>query len=326
MSDENTEVVDTTNTEGTQNDKTATTDETSSGADTGNQGDGQGATDTNTDDTATDGKNEGGDDKASALPDNWRELGLEGAGLNKDQRERADKLIKRYGSLGGLVKALVEKDDMIRSGKIKRDMPDPKDEKAMAEWRKDQGIPDDPTGYQLSENVTKRLVDEDKPLISSFTEFAHAKNLSPAAVDAAAEWYVEMNEKAMEVQSAADASAGEECEDALRDNWSRDEFKGNLSLAKRFIGDAGGIGDAWTEARLPDGRKLGSIPEFVMWASDRGREQFGDVTFASADAEARHTGRKAEIETIMKTDINRYWAEGLDKEYDQIIEREQKRK
>lgn len=326
MTEANTEVVDTTTTEGAQDDKTATTEETSSNAEVVNQDDKQTTTDTTADNQSADDKSDVEDDKPAALPDNWRELGLDGAGLNKEQRERADKLIKRYGSLGGLVKALVEKDDMIRSGKIKRDMPDPKDEKAMAEWRKDQGIPDDPTGYKLSDNITKRLVDEDKPLISSFTEFAHAKNLSPAAVDAAAEWYVEMNEKAMEQQTASDTTAGEECEDTLRDNWSRDEFKGNLTLAKRFIGDAGGIGDAWTEARLSDGRKLGSIAEFVMWASDRGREQFGDVTFASADAEARHTGRKAEIEKIMKSDINRYWAEGLDKEMTQIVEREQKRR
>jgi hypothetical protein len=259
------------------------------------------------------------DDPPAALPDNWRELA---AGGDDD----ALKLLKRYGSLNGVAKALVEKDKLIRSGKIKRDMPDPKDEKAMAEWRKDQGIPPDPTGYELPDTVTKRLVDEDKPILSSFTEFAHSKNLPPAAVNAAAEWYVEMQEKASEQQTVTDTSHHEECEDALRDNWSRDEFKGNLALAKRFVADAGGIGDDWTEARLPDGRKLGSIPEFVMWASDRGREVFGDSAFTSADSEAKHTSRKAQIETIMKTDINKYWSEGLNKEYDEIIAREQKRR
>lgn len=224
------------------------------------------------------------------------------------------------------MKALLEKDDMIRSGKIKRDMPDPKDEKAMAEWRKEQGIPDKPEGYALPDAITKRLVDEDKPVLASFTEFAHGKNAPPAFVEMATEWYVDMNEKAAEAQRAADDQASEQVEDALRDAWSRDEFKGNMTLAKRFMASAGEIGDVWTEARLPDGRRLGDIAGFVQWASDQGRQAFGDTVFASADSEAKHSGRKAEIEKIMNTDIDRYYEEGLDKEYAQITEREQKRR
>lgn len=256
------------------------------------------------------------DDPPSALPDNWRELA---AGDDDD----ALKLLKRYGSMNGVVKALVEKEKLIRSGKIKRDMPDPKDEKAMAEWRKDQGIPPDPTGYQLPEAVTKRLVDEDKPVLSSFTEFAHAKNLPASAVEVATEWYVNMQETAAAERAAHDAANSEAVEEALRDEWSRDEFKGNRTLAKRFW-DAAGI-DGLTEARLPDGRRLGDVKEFNLFASDRGREMFGDVVFASADSEARLSSRKAEIEKIRDTDFDRYEAEGLDKELTAITEKELKR-
>lgn len=283
-----------------------------------------GTTDTTKADGGADKSVDVKDDKPAALPDNWRELGLDGAGLNKEQRDRAEKLVSRYGSLGGVIKALVEKDDMIRSGKIKRDMPDPKDEKAMAEWRKDQGIPDKPEGYTLPEPVTKRLVDADKPILSSFTEFAHSKNAPPSFVEMAAEWYVDMSEKAAEAQGQADTKAAEEAEDALREAWSRDEYKGNLTLAKRFMASAGEIGDAWTEARLPDGRRLGDIASFVQWASDQGRNAFGDVVFSSSDAEAKHASRKAEIEKIRDTDFDRYERE-FSKEYREILEREQKR-
>lgn len=259
------------------------------------------------------------DDPPSALPDNWRELA---AGDDEDTL----KLMKRYGSLNGVAKALKEAQAVIRSGKIKRDMPDPKDEKAMAEWRKEQGIPDAPEGYKLPETLTKRLVDEDKPVLASFTEFAHGKNAPPAFVEMATEWYVSMNEQAAEAQRAADESAREAAEDALRDSWSRDEYKGNLNLANRFMASATEIGAAWTEARLPDGRRLGDIPGFIQWASDKGRESFGDTVFASADSESRHNSRKTEIETVMKTDIDRYYAEGMDKEYAEITERETKRR
>jgi hypothetical protein len=257
-------------------------------------------------------------DPPAALPDNWRELA---AGDNKDQLT----LLKRYGSLQGVVKALQEKEAFIRSGKIKRDMPDPKDDKAMAEWRKEQGIPDKPEGYVLPEPVTKRLVDADKPILSSFTEFAHAKNAPPAFVEMAAEWYVDMQEKAEEERSQKDTKASEDVEDALRDVWSRDEFKGNRMLAKRFMESAGEIGDAWTEARLPDGRRLGDIASFVQWASDQGRNAFGDVVFSSSDAETKHASRKAEIEKIRDTDFDRYEKEGLDKELLVLIDKDLKR-
>ncbi|NTF54415.1 hypothetical protein G6L12_05840 [Agrobacterium rhizogenes] len=254
------------------------------------------------------------DDKPSALPDNWRELA---AGDNEDQL----KLLKRYGSLQGVVKALQEKETLIRSGKIKREMPDPKDDKAMAEWRKEQGIPDKPEGYVLPEPVTKRLVDADKPILSSFTEFAHTKNAPPAFVEMASEWYVDMAEKAAEAQSQNDAKASESAEDALRDTWSRDEYKGNLKLAHRFMESAAGIGAAWTEARLSDGRRLGDIPEFVQWASDQGRNAFGDVVFSSSDAEAKHSSRRAEIEKIRDTDFEKYEREYAT-EYRQILEKD----
>jgi hypothetical protein len=178
------------------------------------------------------------DDAVPALPDNWRELA---AGENKDQLA----LLKRYGSLTGVVKALQEAQNTIRSGKIKRDMPDPKDEKAMTEWRKEQGIPESPEGYTLPEPVTKRLVDADKPILSSFTEFAHAKNAPPAFVEMAAEWYIDMSEKAEAAQLEKDAAATEKNDDGLREVWSRDEYKGNLTLARRFMASAGEIGESW---------------------------------------------------------------------------------
>jgi hypothetical protein len=280
--------------------------DTSTAVVTDDKTDGDGTTDT------------AGDDKPHALPDNWRELA---AGDDEDML----KLLKRYGSVSGVAKALRETQATLRSGKIKRDMPDAKDEKAMAEWRKEQGIPDAPEGYKLPETITKRLVDEDKPVLASFTEFAHGKNAPPAFVEMATEWYVEMQEGAAEQRRVADEQASEQAEDALRDAWSRDEFKGNMTLAKRFMESASGIGASWTEARLPDGRRIGDIPEFVQWASDQGRSHFGDTVFASADSESRHNNRKAEIEQIMNTDIDKYHEQKFDVEYAAILEREQRR-
>jgi len=262
------------------------------------------------------GEGDKADDAAKpAFGDNWRE---DMAGGNED----IAKLIKRFGSPRGVAKALLDSQALIRSGKIKRDAPDPKDEKAMAEWRKEQGIPDDPTGYVLPEPVAKRLTDDDKPILAAFTEFAHGKNAPQSVIDIATEWYVANAEAVAEKQAEADRQAEEDAETELRKDWAHGEYKTNLTLGKRYIEQIPGLGANFAEARLPDGRLLGSVPEFIAWAADQGRQHFGDVTFATADGASRHAARKEEIEKIRDSDFERYEREGLDREYRTIIEKE----
>lgn len=252
------------------------------------------------------------------LPDDWRETAAAGD---------ADllKLAKRYGSLSGMLKALDESKKALRSGKVKAEMPDPTDEKAMAEWRKTEGIPADPTGYVLPETIQKRLVDEDKPILSSFTEFAHAKNAPPAFVEMAADWYINMQEAAAAKQSENDKLASSDAEDALRKDWAHGEYKANTTMGKRWLDDIPGVGAKWAEARV-DGKRLGDIPEFIAWAAERGREKFGDMAFTTTDSESKHTARRTEIEKIMNTDIDRYHEEKLDVEYAAILEKDLKRR
>lgn len=259
-----------------------------------------------------------GDDDKGGLPDNWRETAA-----GKD--ESLLKMLGRYNSVAALARSLAEKEALIRSGSIKKAMPDPKDEKAMAEWKAQEGIPADATGYKLPDPVMKRLVDEDKPILSAFTEFAAAKNARPDVVEIAAEWYVDMQEKAAERQTQIDAAAFEDAESELRKEWAHGEYKSNLQLASRWIEGVPGVGKNWGEARLQNGMRLGDVPEFVKFAADMGREKFGDVVFASGDSERRFTARKEEIEKIRDTDFARYENEGLDKEMRVIIEKELQR-
>lgn len=259
-------------------------------------------------------------DKPSGLPENWRELG---AGDDKELLAE----IKRYGSLKGVFRALKEAKDTIRSGKMKQPMPDPADEKGMAEWRKAEGIPDDPSGYKLPETVTKRMTDEDKPLIASFTDYAHKHGARPDVVELGTQWYFDSLEAIEAERIAADTKASEDAEESLRSTWGNAEFKGNLKLAQRFVETIPGVGKDWSEARLPNGVRLGDIPEFMEWASDQGRATFGDVTFATSDGIARHASRREEIEKVMKSDMNAYWADPkMQADYADILAKEQKRK
>lgn len=271
--------------------------------------------------TAMDGDEGAGEaDKGAPgdWPDDWREKLANG---DKD----AEKLLKRFGSPQGLMKKLLNQEQLIRSGKVRQDMPDPEDEAAMKEWRKAEGIPDDPTGYALPDVIKAMVTDDDKPLLASFTEFAHSKNAPQQVVDLATEWYFSTQEAVATQQADADKQASETAIEELRQEFGRD-YKANMELARGFMEITPEIGKDWMFARLPDGRMLGNIPEFIRFAVDQGRAQFGDTAFVNADAEQKHSSRKAEIEKIMNTDINRYHREGLAEEYQAILEREEKRK
>lgn len=271
---------------------------------------------------AADDKADKGDKAAgSDIPENWRELAAAGD-------EDLLKELKRYGSLKNVAKALKDAKATIRSGVKEPPQPDGTDEKAMAEWRKAKGIPDDPTGYKLPEEVTKRMSDEDKPLIAAFTEYAHAKNARPDVVEIASSWYFDMTEKLDADRIAADKEASESAEESLRTTWGNAEYKGNLTLAQRYMESVPGLGEKWSEFRGPDGKRLGDSPEFIEFMSDMGREKFGDVTFANSDSTSHHNNRKAEIEKAMNTDGGReYWkSPAMQEEYRKILEREAKRK
>lgn len=292
-----------------------TTEQTTTVETTADNGDGSTTTTETTETTAEEGDK---GDKPS-IPDNWRDLAADGD-------DDTLKLLKRYGSIKGVAKALREANEKIRSGKPSAsDEPMPDDAEKAKTWRKERGIPDDPTGYTLPESVTKRVSDVDKPMLTSFTEYAHAKGAPQAVVDIASEWYFDNMESIQAERISADKEASSTAEEDLRKDWGV-EYKGNLQLAARFVESVPGIGANWAEARMPDGTRLGDNPAFMSWASDMGRNEFGDPVFASTDSERQHNDRKAEIEKVMKTDINRYYAEGLDKEMLEINEREAKRK
>jgi len=258
-------------------------------------------------------------DVKPGLPDDWREIAAAGD-------DDTLKMLKRYGSLSGVAKALVEAKSALRSGKAEKPMPDGSDEKALAEWRKEMGIPPDAAGYVLPDTVVKRLTDEDKPMLSSYTEYMHKRGATPAEVSRGTEWYIDTMDAIQAKQVEQDKSDKEKAEDALRKDMAHGEYRAQTTLARNWVDTIPGLGADVMGIRAPDGRLLGSIPEFVLWAAEQGAAKFGDMAFSTPDGERKHTARKEEIEKIRDTDFERYEREGLAKELIAIREREDKRR
>jgi hypothetical protein len=254
-------------------------------------------------------------DKAAA---DWR---VEDAAGNEERL----KMLARYNSRENVTKALFDLKKELSSGRFQRVKPeDESDAKAMAEWRKQEGIPEKPEDYKLPDEITKNLSDADKPVLASFTEFAHAKGARPDVVSIGTEWYVQQQAAAAAQQTEADNGHREEAEDALRLDW-QGEYKGNMNLAKRFLADSPLGADGWAGLRDASGRMVGSNPAFLKWASDMGRDKFGDSVFANPDTEKSHNTEKEEIQNILNTDRPRYYREGLDKKLAALLEKEEKR-
>lgn len=257
--------------------------------------------------------------KESPWADDWRE---QMAGGDED----IAKAISRYGSPSGVAKALKEAQKTLRQGSQRPERPkDFADEKAMSEWRKAAGVPEEAAGYVIPEKVQKRLLDEDKPVLAQFTEFAHKRGMPTEYVTDATEWYLDTLDAISEQQKAEDAAALDKCDDKLRSEWVGAEYKGNMSLAKRFVEDRFGIPfNELSEARLPNGQKIGNNPDIMMRLSDLGRDNFGDAAFANSDVAQKYEDRKKFIEHVRDNDFDRYERE-FAKEYRQMIEDDLKR-
>lgn len=271
------------------------------------------------DDLADNGGGDKGGKGGDTWPDDWRDRM---AGDDKELRKALD----RYPTPAAVAKANREAQVKLRSGKPADDepMPDPEKEPEKAkEWRKARGIPDDPTGYAIPDTVKALVTDADKPRLADFTEKMHAKGLSAAAVGPVMEWYFQEQAAAAEAISTADKADKADVEEVLREEWGPD-FKPNSTIAKRFAEEIT-PGIDWFSARLPDGRVLGNIAEFVKALAELGRDRFGDVSLAGVENANKTMARKEELEKMMADDPDAYAANPkLSQEYTRIMEAEQR--
>lgn len=262
----------------------------------------------------------------TSLPDTWREIM---AGGDADVLTE----LKRYPTYSDAAKNILNLKKAARTSSIEAEpMPDAGDGKdptkveALKTWREKHGIPAEPTGYVIPEPVAKRLTEMDKPLVESFTAAAHKEGMSPKVVEFGTKWYVDAMEAEAQREADGDKKDSEATEDHLRGAWGTD-YKRNLDFASRtaleLLGKDTDFGGSIFDARLPNGMKLGSIPGFVEGMHKVGLAMFGDGSLVGDEAVKATGARKAEIEQIMATDINRYRTEGLDKEYRKILDAEE---
>ncbi len=123
---------------------------------------------------------------AKLWPETWRE-----AMAGDDKKEL--KQLQRYASPEKVWAKARELERRMSAGELRSALADDASEEEVAAWRKENGIPETPTGYGNFESLN--IPEDDRPVIEGFLEAAHSKNSTPAQVQNMLDWYYQEEER-----------------------------------------------------------------------------------------------------------------------------------
>ena len=244
---------------------------------------------------------------------------------NKLDARRAGILnqLKRYKSPFDYMVSGFAAQERIRSGELRSKRPDDASDEEVAEWRKENGIPEKAADYDIPKIPGHKWTDADKPYIEDFKEIAHKGDYTQDQVNLATEWYANLIQKQTEGYVAkiqeTDEQDSSSLNDQLRGEWGG-EYKTNKELLKRLLGDRDVMPEETAKAILsaramgPNGesRRLMNDYHFIEMLRQFSIDSYGDGGFVRGDAKTAHRSVIEEGEAIMNTDRDRYFREGWD--------------
>lgn len=283
------------------------------GAGAAGKGAGAGASSNKGDASAGDKGNGADAGKKGAWPDDWLERVSKGD-------EKVAKQLGRYASPEALAEAHINLRKRMDSGEFKPMLPkNPKPEE-LAAWRKDNGIPASPEGYDLSE---LRLPKEDKEIVSGFVSKLHAKNASPDVVKEAVGAYYGELARQQQVRAEKDEQERVSVIDKLGEEWGG-KFSSYRNRVENVLSTfPQSVRDAFKSARLPDGTAIFNHPDIMrgfLALSLRDIPEGVSVPAGDGDLGKSMTDRYKEITKTMREDRNAYNKDAaMQKEYKDLI-------
>lgn len=243
-----------------------------------------------------------GDDPPGTWVEDWRDRLAAG-----DDKFR--KRLDRFDSPEALARSYRELENKVRSGSIKAPLGADATPEQVAEWRKENGVPDEPTGYEVKLPNGVVFGDADKPAVDSFLTHAHGKNWGQDQVNEALEWYASHQDSVLAQQQAADDAFNAEGQEQLREVWGAD-FKRNLNALQNLLAGApDGMADRLLLGRTADGRLVGDDPAVLQYLVGLAREINPTATLVPAGQDQMKglETRIGEIETLMRDSHSPYW-------------------
>jgi len=231
---------------GTALDAASTTSAPTGSADGGKDGGKSGA----------EGGGKGAESGVPTWPDDWQTKLARGD-------EKIAKQLSRYTSPEAMAEALIAAQNRIRSGELKSALPKNAKPEELAQWRKDNGIPEAADKYDLKFESGLVIGEEDKPVIDGFLKAAHDQNYTPEQAKNAIEWYYKEQERQTEQRLQRDDQQRTETVDALNNEWGRD-YRRNINMIEGLLSKfPDSVRDQLKGGRLADGTAIFNHPEIL---------------------------------------------------------------
>lgn len=274
-------------------------------------------------------------DLLGSTPDDSRKVEVQ-AEWPEDWRDKLsggdDKLksrLERFSDPSKIMQSWLAAEQKISSGEYKKGLDGEASEEQVNEWREANGVPADPNDYKLPEVENHEWNDADKELFGKVFGKMHETNASQAQIEAVVNGYAEVVDAVREQQLLQDKQFLQDQEDLLRSRLG-DEYRPQLKVYERVLQTSESpipesVREKLAEARAADGSRLVQDADMAQFLIELGLDHFGTGAMLTGDEKAVQSSRMAELKHIMNTDINRYWAEGLDQEYNDLLTRQAKR-
>lgn len=168
--------------------------------------------------------------------------------------EKRAKALGKFHSPEALADSYFALERRMSSGEFKPVLPkDPKPEE-IAQWRKDNGIPDKPESYDLKD---LKIPAADKDIVAGFLKSAHETNMTPDQAKVAIGNYYTIQEQQSKARAQKDDEQRHSALDALNAEWGG-SFRRNVNLIEGTVLSAfpEDVRSLIKSARLPDGTAL----------------------------------------------------------------------
>ena len=179
------------------------------------------------------------------------------------------------------------------------------------------GVPDDPSAYELPTIEGHKWTAADAEALESFFETAHAAGIPQEGVTALTQWYVGRLTEVQTAETAAlkarDKTDKQSTVQALKAQLG-EQFKPSIQLLDRLLRDTKAVGKGGGEqivsARGNDGGLLINNPLIAQLLIGAARARYSAPATGKADKIASIEARITELDDLLRNDPSRYWSSG----------------
>lgn len=148
--------------------------------------------------------------------------------------EATVKMLERFASPLDLVKKIREQDKLISSGQLKQPLPKDATPEQLAEYRKQNGIPESADKYEINLPEGFKIDANDKPVIDAILGAAHSKNASPEVVNAMIAAYYQQEAAFNNQMEESRDKYHQACDDILHKEWGG-EYRGEVNRINNLL-------------------------------------------------------------------------------------------